>query len=275
MIIGTKSHINLYEGGGYANLAGVSCKQIPEDENAMFSIDDLKDAYFNDNDDHYAKSTLICLENTHNMLGGIALPASYISSIGKMAQERDMKVHIDGARIMNSVVAQNNICPSALCGGADSVSICLSKGLGAPMGSILVGETEFIRLARRARKRLGGGMRQVGVIASMGLHALKNNVDRMADDHYRAQKIASELKGAGFFLPREGKVDTNIVFFGLPKCSKLTKEELPAKLFDSYGVKIAGGYSSGGRLFRLVLHMDVDDEGVDAAIDGIISLCIP
>lgn len=118
-------------------------------------------------------------------------------------------------------------------------------------------------------------MRQVGVIASMGLHALKNNVDRMADDHYRAQKIASELKGAGFFLPREGRVDTNIVFFGLPECSKLTKEELPAKLFDRCGVKIAGGYSSGGRLFRLVLHMDVDDEGVDDAIDGIISLCIP
>lgn len=275
MIVGTKSHINLYEGGGYANLAGVSCKQIPEDENAMFSMDDLQDAYFNDNDDHYAKSTLICLENTHNMLGGIALPASYISSIGKMALERDMKVHIDGARIMNAVVAQNNICPSALCEGADSVSICLSKGLGAPMGSILVGETEFIRLARRARKRLGGGMRQVGVIASMGLHALKNNVERMADDHYRAQKIASELKRAGFFLPREGKMDTNIVFFGLPEYSKLTKEELPAKLFDNYGVKIAGGYSSGGRLFRLVLHMDVDDEGVDAAIDGIISLCIP
>ncbi|KAK1749238.1 L-threonine aldolase [Skeletonema marinoi] len=274
MIIGSKSHINLYEGGGYANLAGVSCKQIPEDENAIFSMDDIRDSYFSDNDDHYAKSTLICLENTHNMLGGVALPASYISSIGKMAKERDLKVHIDGARIMNAAVALNT-SPSDLCEGADSISICLSKGLGAPMGSILVGETEFIRLARRARKRLGGGMRQVGVIASMGMHALTNNVDRMADDHSRAQRIASELKNAGFFLPRDGQVDTNIVFFALPDNSKLTKEELPAKMFEKYGVKIAGGYSKGGRMFRLVTHMDVDDEGVDATIEGIISLCIP
>lgn len=274
MIIGRKSHINLYEGGGYANLAGVSCKQIPEDENAMFAMDDIKDVYFSDNDDHYAKSTLICLENTHNMLGGVALPASYISSIGRLAKERDMKVHIDGARIMNAAVALGTP-PSALCEGADSVSICLSKGLGAPMGSLLVGEAEFIRLARRARKRLGGGMRQVGVIASMGMHALKNNVDRMVEDHSRAQRIASELNLAGFLLPRDGKVDTNIIFFALPENSKLTKEELAAKLELNFGVKISGGYSSGGRMFRLVLHMDIDEEGVDTAIEGIISLCIP
>eukprot|EP00986_Skeletonema_menzelii_P004075 scaffold1352_cov136-Skeletonema_menzelii.AAC.5 len=274
MIIGSKSHINLYEGGGYANLAGVSCKQIPEDDDAMFNLDDIRDACFCDNDDHYAKSTLICLENTHNMLGGVALSESYISSIGKMARESDIKVHIDGARIMNASVALNT-SPSSLCKGADSLTICLSKGLGAPMGSILVGETEFIRLARRARKRLGGGMRQVGVIASMGMHALTNNIDRMADDHLRAQRIASELKGAGFFLPRDGKVDTNIVFFALPENSKLTKEELPAKMLEKYGVKIAGGYSEGGRMFRLVTHMDVDDHGIDTAIEGIISLCIP
>lgn len=274
MIIGKKSHVNLYEGGGYANLAGVSCKQILENENAMFEMDDVRDAFFRDNDDHFAKSTLICLENTHNMLGGVALPASYISLIGGMARERDMKVHIDGARIMNAAVALNT-SPSVLCEGADSISICLSKGLGAPMGSIVVGETEFIRLARRARKRLGGGMRQVGVIAAMGMHALANNVDRMADDHSRAQRIASELKDAGFFLPRGGQVDTNIVFFALPDNSKLTKEELPKKMFEKYGVKIAGGYSKGGRMFRLVTHMDVDDEGVDTAVEGIISLCIP
>ena len=272
MIIGSKSHINLYEGGGYANLAGVSCKQIQEDENGMFSMNDIKDAYFQDNDVHYAKSTLICLENTHNMLGGVALSASYISSIGKMARERDMQVHIDGARIMNAAIALNT-SPSALCEGADSVSVCLSKGLGAPMGSVLVGETEFIRLARRARKRLGGGMRQVGVIASMGMHALTNNVERMAEDHSRAQKIALKLKDSGFLLPRDGQVDTNIVFFALPDDSKLTKEELPATIFEKYGVKIAGGYSKGGEMFRLVTHMDVDDEGVDTAIEGIISLC--
>ena len=229
-----------------------------------------------DDDDHYAKSTLICLENTHNMLGGISVPASYVDTIGKLAhdewKEHGMKVHIDGARIFNSAVSQN-VSPSVLCAGADSVSICLSKGLGTPMGSILVGETEFIRLARRARKRLGGGMRQAGVMASMGMAALLHHVDRLAEDHARAQRLATELQNAGFWFPRDGKVDTNIVFFALPDDCKLKKEDLPPLLLEHYGVKIAGGYSSGGKLFRLVTHMDVHDDGIDAAIEGITSLC--
>jgi len=276
IILGKKSHINIYEGGGYANIAGVSCKQIDEDENAMFSIEDIRDSFHVDNDDHYASSTLICLENTHNMLGGVALSSSYIDTIGKLAhdewKEHDMKVHIDGARIFNAAVTQN-ISVSKLCAGADSVSICLSKGLGAPMGSILVGETEFIRLARRARKRLGGGMRQAGVMASMGMYALQENVDRLAYDHKRAQRLAKELQDIGCWLPRNGQVDTNIVFFALPDDCKVTKEELPPLLYEQYDIKIAGGYSSGGRLFRLVTHMDIDDEGIDATIEGITSIC--
>ena len=276
IILGKKSHINIYEGGGYANVASVSCKQIDEDENAIFSIEDIRDSFHVDNDDHYAPSTLICLENTHNMLGGVALPSSYIDTIGKLAHnewgEHDMKVHIDGARIFNAAISQN-MPVSKLCAGADSVSICLSKGLGAPMGSILVGETEFIRLARRARKRLGGGMRQAGVMASMGMYALQENVHRLADDHKRAQRLAKELQDIGCWLPRNGQVDTNIVFFALPDDCKVTKEELPPQLYDQYGIKIAGGYSSGGRLFRLVTHMDIDDEGIDATIKGITSIC--
>lgn len=273
MILGTRSHISLYEGGGYANIAGASCKQIKEDENAMFNIEDVRDASYLDTDDHYAKSTLICLENTHNMLGGVALPSSYIDTIGRLAHdELKIRVHIDGARIFNAAVSQK-VSPSVLCAGADSVSICLSKGLGAPMGSILVGETEFIRLARRARKRLGGGMRQAGVMAAMGMHALLHHVDRLADDHARAQRLAKELQNAGFWLPRSGKVDTNVVFFALPEGCKLKKEELPPLLLEKYGVKIGGGYSSGGILFRVVTHMDVDDDGIDTAIEGITSLC--
>ena len=273
MILGTRSHISLYEGGGYANIAGVSCKQIEEDENAMFNIEDVRDASYLDTDDHYAKSTLICLENTHNMLGGVALPSSYIDTIGRLAHdELKIQVHIDGARIFNAAVSRK-MSPSVLCAGADSVSICLSKGLGAPMGSILVGETEFIRLARRARKRLGGGMRQAGVMAAMGMHALLHHVDRLADDHARAQRLAKELQNAGFWLPRSGKVDTNVVFFALPEGCKLKKEELPPLLFEQYGVKIGGGYSSGGRLFRVVTHMDVDNDDISTAIEGITSLC--
>lgn len=277
IIIGKKSHINLYEGGGYANLAGVSSKQINEDDDAMFSLDDIRNSFHSDNDDHYAKSTVICLENTHNMLGGVSLPSTYINAIGNLAhdewKEHGMKVHIDGARIFNAVISQH-ISPSELCAGADSVSICLSKGLGTPMGSILVGDTEFIRLARRARKRLGGGMRQAGVMAAMGMYALQHNVDRLEEDHVRAQRMATELQSRGFWLPRDGIVDTNIVFFALPENCRLTKEELPPLLYDQYGVKILGGYSSGGKLFRLVTHMDVDDDGINIAIEGLTSLCL-
>lgn len=276
IIVGKRSHINLYEGGGYANIAGVSCKQVDEDENANFSLQDLRDAIHLDDDVHYAKTTLICLENTHNMLGGVCLPPSYIDSIGKLAhdewKDHGIKVHIDGARIFNAAVSLN-VSPSFLCAGADSVSICLSKGLGSPMGSILVGNAEFIRLARRARKRLGGGMRQVGVVASMGMYSLQHNVERLAEDHDRAQRLAEALQNEGFWLPREGKVDTNVVFFALPTNCKVKKEELPHLLYEQYGVKISGGYCSGGELFRLVTHMDVDNDDIDVTIQGIISLC--
>lgn len=276
IIIGKKSHINLYEGGGYANIAGVSCKQVEEDDNAMFSMLKLRDAIQLDDDVHYAKTTLICLENTHNMLGGVCLPPSYIDSIGKLVhdewKDHGVKVHIDGARVLNAAVSLD-VTPSILCAGADSVSICLSKGLGSPLGSILVGNSEFIRLARRARKRLGGGMRQVGVVASMGMYSLLHHVERLAEDHDRAQRLARALQNAGFWLPRDGKVDTNVVFFALPETCELKKEELPPLLFDQYGVKISGGYSTGGELFRLVTHMDVDNDDIDVAIKGIISLC--
>jgi threonine aldolase len=276
MILGKHSHINLYEGGGYANLAGVSAKQVSEDENAMLDLDEVQDAFHADDDDHYAKTALICLENTHNMLGGVALPAGYIDSVGSLAhqtwEKHGVKVHIDGARIFNSAITQS-VPPSTLCHGADSVSICLSKGLGAPMGSVLVGDSEYFRLAKRARKRLGGGMRQSGVMAAMGMYVLQHNVDRLAEDHGNAQTLARELKNAGFWLPRDGKVDTNVVFFGLPDNCKLKKEELARSLYEEFGVKITGGYSSGGKLFRLVTHMDVDEKGVERAVAGIISLC--
>jgi threonine aldolase len=276
IIIGKKSHINLYEGGGYANIAGVSCKQVDEDENAMFSMQNLRDAIHLDDDVHYAKTTLICLENTHNMLGGVCLPPSYIDKIEKFAhdewKDNGIKIHIDGARLFNAAVSLD-VSPSILCAGADSVSICLSKGLGSPIGSILVGNTEFIRLARRARKRLGGGMRQAGVVASMGMYSLLHHVERLAEDHDRAQKLAMALQNEGFWIPRDGKVDTNIVFFALPEMCKLKKEELPPLLYEQYGVKISGGYSSGGEFFRLVTHMDVDNNDIETAIKGITSLC--
>ncbi|KAL7479668.1 hypothetical protein ACHAW6_005391 [Cyclotella cf. meneghiniana] len=160
----------------------------------------------------------------------------------------------------------------AIC-GADSVSICLSKGLGTPMGSVLVGGAEFIRLAKRARKRLGGGMRQSCIMAAMGMYALQHNVDRLAEDHANAQNLARALKNAGFWQLKDGKVDTNVVLFGLPENCKLEKEDLTQALYEGFGVMITGGYSSRGKLFRLVAHMNIDEKEVERATAGIISLC--
>lgn len=272
IIIGSSSHINLWEGGNISNIGGVSTKQIKENDDAKFSPDDIRDNIRRDNDDHFPETKLLCLENSHNMLGGVALSPEYFDQMGRLAQEMGIKSHCDGARIFNAAVSQN-VSVAELCSQIDSVSVCFSKGLGAPVGSVLVGEKEFIRLAKRARKRCGGGMRQVGVIAAMAMFAVKNNISRLADDHARAKRIGDELRSNGFFLPRDGQIDTNIVYFGLPDNSKVPKEELCSRLDEEYGVKVTGGYSEGGRLFRLVTHLGIDDEGVDRAIEGLVNIC--
>lgn len=274
IIIGSSSHINLYEGGNAAGLGGVHSKQLQEDPiSATLDLDEVRSTYRHDNDDHYAKTALVCIENTHNILGGVVLPKSYIDEMGRLAHdELGISLHIDGARIMNAAMALET-SPSELCAGADSVSICLSKGLGAPLGSVLVGETEFIRLARRARKRCGGGMRQAGVVAAMGLYALQNNVQRLAEDHLRAKRLAHALGAMGFILPRDGQVDTNLVFFALPNDANISVSELCQRLDREYGVKIGGGYSRPGdrnmNYIRAATNMGVDDDGIERTLEGI------
>lgn len=205
------------------------------------------------------------------MMGGCALDKQYIDSLGELAKDLKLGVHIDGARIFNASISLGTPV-GELCEGANSVSICLSKGMGAPMGSLLVGDKEFIRLARRARKRLGGGTRQVGVVAAMGLFAIENNVDRLADDHFRASKIAKALHENGFHQPQNGKVDTNIVYFALPDSCSLSKEEFAMRLKKEYGVLVGYGYSRGGNLFRACTHMDVNDRDVDHTIESLLQL---
>jgi len=275
IIIGSGSHINLWEGGNASSIGGIHTRQVEEDkESAELLEDDILDCVRNGLDDHWPITSLLCLENSHNMGGGVALPKEYFDRMGKLAHSDKMNnvnVHVDGARIFNAAVAQD-IEVKDLCENVDSVSICLSKGLGAPLGSVLVGEGEFIEVAKRARKRCGGGMRQVGVVASMGLFAVQNNIERLADDHTRAKKIGFALKENGFYLPRDGKIDTNIVYFGLPETANISREAFAARLNEEYGVKVTGGYSRGGKLFRIVTHMNVDDEGVDRAIEAICEL---
>jgi threonine aldolase len=274
IIIGSKSHISLWEAGNAASLGGVHTRQIMEQDNGTLLLEDIQDAFRSDHDDHCAKTALVCLENTHNMLGGAVLPLDKIHAIGTLAHEElGIKVHIDGARIFNASVASQTPL-SVMLQHVDSVSICLSKGLGAPLGSVVVGDQEFIRLAKRARKRCGGGMRQAGVIAAMGLYAIRNNVEPLADDHRRAQRLGAELIHHGFQIPRNGQIDTNIIFFALPEHSKITKEELGPRLLQDYGIKLSGGYNRDGNYFRICTHLDLDDEGIDRAAEAIVSLCV-
>jgi threonine aldolase len=236
-------------------------------------LQDLQHVFRRDNDDHFAKTTLICLENTHNMTGGIALSKAYVDSVGAAAQSWDIAVHMDGARIFNAACALN-ISVASLCESVDSISVCLSKGLGAPLGSLVVGNAEWIRLAKRARKRVGGGMRQTGVVASMGMYALLNHVQRLGEDHRRARRIAEELVQHGFYQPQHGQVDTNIVYFALPEDCGVSKHEFVDRLASEYGVLIGYGYSRNGDWFRIVTHLDVDDECIDRAIEGILRIVV-
>lgn len=272
VIFGQESHLCLWEGGHAAGLAGIHTRQLPEDDmTAELDPEQVKDAVRTDMDDHWPETKLLCLENTHNMCGGVALSPDYMNRMAGLAHDLNLKCHVDGARIFNSIVAQN-VTPQEMCQNIDSISVCFSKGLGAPMGSVLIGETEMIRLAKRARKRCGGGMRQAGVVASMGLYAVHNNVERLKEDHVRAKRIGAELKANGLNLLRDGIIDSNIVYFSLPEDTKTPTKDLARRAAEEYGVKFGGGYSKGGKLFRLVTHLGINDEDTDRTIEAVVNL---
>lgn len=277
VIVGAASHISMWEGGGAAELASVHTRQLPEDAaTGQLAEQDIRDAFRLDDDDHCAKTLLLCLENTHNMMGGVALPCEYMDRIGQLAHdELNVALHVDGARIFNAATALE-VTVDRLCAAADSVSVCLSKGLGAPAGSVLVAnDKEFIRLAKRARKRVGGGMRQAGVLAAMGLYAVQNNVTRLADDHARAQRLGEILTAHGFDMPFP-VVHTNIIYFGLPPNSTVPSQtEFIQRLAKDWGVKIGGGYArNGGNFFRVVTHLDLTNQDIEYAGKAMVQVAL-
>lgn len=278
IIVGANSHICLWEGGNVSGLGGIHSRQVAEDEaTAELHLSDVRDLIrSDDSDDHCAQTALLCLENTHNMMGGVAMNADYMNRMGTLCRDQTIALHVDGARIWNAALSLGHETDSVLerlCAPADSVAVCLSKGLGAPLGSVLVGNRECIRLARRARKRCGGGMRQAGVVAAMGLYAIQNNFSRLMEDHDRAQRLAKVLLEHGFRLPRQGQVDTNIFYFELPVESNIPKEEFAQSLATEFGVKLTGGYSRGGNHFRVVTHLDVNDDDIHYAGDAMVQMC--
>jgi threonine aldolase len=257
LLCDVNSHIYNYEGGGISFNSGVQAKLINGNEGRL-SVE-LIEPLVNLDFDWLTRTSLVSLENTVNRAGGSFYTLQQIKPIAEFCRSKNLKLHLDGARIFNALVETKE---SAKDVGAcfDSISICLSKGLGAPVGSLLLGKKDFIKNARRIRKVFGGGMRQAGILAAAGLFALKNNVERLSDDHKKAKRIESELKKLSYIesvLP----VYTNIVIFNLKK-EKFTGEQFEKKLSEK-NVKIA---AFGKQTIRMVTHLDFTDEMLEETI---------
>ncbi len=262
VILGDKAHTYLFEAGGVAALGGVHPHPIPNQADGTLALAEVEAAIRPD-DPHFPRTRLICLENTHNLCGGAPLTPEYTRQVGELARQHGLRLHIDGARIFNAAVA-GEVDVQALTGPADSVTFCLSKGLCAPVGSLLCGRAEFIYHARRARKILGGGMRQAGVLAAAGLVALETMIERLADDHANARRLAEGLRRLPQVDLAPDAPRTNLLFFGLrPECT-LDAPTVAARLAAG-GVLIL---ARGPRNFRAVTHNWVTAENVDAAVEA-------
>jgi threonine aldolase len=262
VILGNKSHTFLSEAGGIAALGGVHSFPLPNQVDGTILLEDIR-AAIRDDDPHHPTSRLICLENTHNRCGGVAIGVEYITAVGQLAREHGLKLHIDGARIFNAAAALG-LPATELVAPADSVTFCLSKGLSAPVGSVLCGSAEFIHLALRVRKQLGGGMRQAGVLAAAGVVALETMVDRLKEDHLRARRLAEGLAHIPGLVLDPGTPYTNMVFLNLDEMIPRDAAEISARL-SQCGVKVD---ATGPRRFRLVLHAWVDDTGVEQVVSA-------
>lgn len=268
VIAGQKSHINQFEVGGASRLNGSPLHAVPNLPDGTLDRAALS-AAFQGADIHEARTGLLCLENTHNMCGGRVLSPATMRELAAPARERGIPVHLDGARLFNAAVALG-LPASDLTESADSVIFCLSKGLCAPIGSILAGSAHFIAEARRVRKLLGGGMRQAGIIAAAGIIALTEMVDRLAEDHTNARHFAERLSAIPAIVIDPATVETNILFFSLrPDHARgLSNADLVTAAAQE-GVQMSA--FADGRI-RAVTHAGITARGIDTAADVIAGL---
>ena len=262
IILGDRSHTFLYEAGGVAALGGIHPRQVMNQPDGSLDLDEVRQAIRSD-DVHFPVSRLVVLENTHNRCGGVALSVEYTQSMAELVHQNGMQLHLDGARIFNAA-ADLGIKAIDLAKPVDSVTFCLSKGLCAPVGSVLCGSSEFINQARRIRKQLGGGMRQAGVLAAAGIISLETMVDRLGQDHLRAKRLAQGLSGISGLILDPGSPYTNMVFLTLDDDIKIPASQVERQLME-FGVKVS---AINDRRFRLVTHFWVDDSGVKKAIQA-------
>ncbi len=262
IIMGDKAHTFLYEVGGTAALGGIQSHILPNQQDGTLKVGDIRQAIRMDNI-HDPPTRLITLENTHNRCGGVALTPEYTRQIGEIAREHHLIFHLDGARVFNAA-AVLKLDPAELVEPVDSVMFCLSKGLGANVGSVLCGRTEFIKRARKTRKMLGGGMRQAGVIAAAGLYALDKNLPLLEQDHLRAADLARKLGGIETLSLEHQKPPSNMVYVNLTDDVLLDAEETSLKLKE-LGVLVG---TTGERQFRLVVHLWIEDQDIDEVVQA-------
>lgn len=260
IIVGNKNHVFLHEAGGVSVLGGVHSYQLRNQPDGSLALADVASA-IRTNDPHEPITRLVCLENTHNSCGGTFQTPDYIREVSEFAHERGLFIHLDGARIFNAAVAQG-VKAKDLAEPVDSITFCLSKGLCAPVGSVLCGSKGFIAKATRLRKMLGGGMRQAGILAAAGIVALETMIDRLAQDHIRAKKLADGLKQIPALVLDPGTPMTNMVFMKLAPGLTFTTEDVVEEL-KKRNVLID---VAGERYFRLVTHYWIDDEMVEDTI---------
>lgn len=259
VILGRDSHIALAEAGGVSVLGGVVMRQLATDKYGKMDLGEVETAVYED-DPHYPIPRVIAVENSYGTKFGYPISPDYHADIRAIAQRHNLSVHMDGARLFNSAVAQN-IDVRDITQHVDSVTFCLSKGLSAPVGSVLCGSADVIQRARRLRKLVGGSMRQAGVIAAAGVVALHEMIERLADDHENARALAEGLADIPGIEIDVDMVRTNIVFFDLAADAKLNSTEFVAQLRDKANIWVGGGY--GGRRCRAVTHYWISRAHVD------------
>jgi threonine aldolase len=260
LIVGKEGHIFRWEVGAASALGGITMHQVAMQPNGEMNLDDIEAAIRNTADVHHPITKLVCLENTQGGMGGVPLAPTYVDRVATFTHSRGLKLHIDGARLFNAAAALN-VEPIELVRNADSVQICLSKGLCAPAGSLLLGTKEFIDRARRVRKMLGGGMRQAGIIAAAGLIALRDMRTRLSDDHARAERLARDLAGIPGVTVHPVYQRTNMVYFSIP-------ESVNTATFIG-ALKEKNILVIGGPRFRAVTHYWIDDEKISKVVDAI------
>ena len=262
ILVGDRSHISLYEQGNVSTIGGVHVRTLRNNDDGTFDLDELEIKIRPENV-HFPKTSLVCIESSHNMCSGSAVPIEFIEKVHKIVTPKGIKLHMDGARVLNSTTALG-ISPAQYVAKADSIACCLSKGLAAPIGALLIGSREFIKKARHIRKALGGGMRQVGVIACCGLIALRDMSNRLHEDHTNARMFfdgISKIPGV-----QSSKPDTNIVKFSLDNAMyRNANLSAVTKIFENenlYTITV-----DEGRSIRAVMHYHITRDDIEKAIN--------